>query len=129
MPPILDVKNLYTQFTTRDGIVRAVNGVSFSVDQGRVLGLLGESGCGKSVTLRSIMRLLPARTTKISGEVLLNQDNVLEMGDGDAALGTVRALEATFQPPSICWKVTVALTSSFPGGVPAFARPLDSAMQ
>ena len=100
MPPILDVKNLYTQFTTRDGIVRAVNGVSFSVDQGRVLGLLGESGCGKSVTLRSIMRLLPARTTKISGEVLLNQDNVLEMGDGEMEDIRGRVISMVFQEPA-----------------------------
>ena len=100
MPPILHVKDLYTQFTTRDGIVRAVNGVSFSVDQGRVLGLLGESGCGKSVTLRSIMRLLPARTTKISGEVLLNHDNVLEMGDGEMEDIRGRVISMVFQEPA-----------------------------
>jgi len=67
---VLDVRNLHTQFYTRNGIVHAVNGNSFQLQKGETLGIVGESGCGKSVTMLSIMRLLPEETAKISqGEV------------------------------------------------------------
>ncbi len=56
--PLLEVRNLKTYFYTEDGLVRAVDGVSFEVYPGEVLGLVGESGCGKSVTSLSIMRLI-----------------------------------------------------------------------
>src|SRR6187551_2919732 len=56
--PVLDVKNLKTQFFTRAGVVFAVDDVSFSVGEGETLGIVGESGCGKSVTSMSIMRLI-----------------------------------------------------------------------
>ena len=58
--PLIEVKNLKTYFYTEDGVVKAVDGVDFSVNQGEVLGLVGESGCGKSVTSLSIMRLVGA---------------------------------------------------------------------
>ena len=57
--PLLTVEGLETQFATAQGVLRAVDGVSFSIDRGEVLGLVGESGCGKSVTSLSIMRLVP----------------------------------------------------------------------
>jgi len=75
---VLDVRDLQTHFFLRRGIVKAVDGVSFSLRRGEVLGLVGESGCGKSLTALSLMRLLPkggART--IHGEVLLNGDDIL----------------------------------------------------
>ena len=56
---LLDVKNLYVEFTTYGGIVHAVRGVDFSVDEGETLAIVGESGCGKSVTVQSIMGLIP----------------------------------------------------------------------
>lgn len=70
--PLLEVADLRTQFESEEGVIRAVNGVSFTVDEGSVLGLVGESGCGKSVTALSVMRLidLPGRVT--SGKVLFN---------------------------------------------------------
>lgn len=71
--PVLDVQNLKTQFFTRAGIVYAVDDVSFQVGQGETLGIVGESGCGKSVTSLSIMRLIPSPPGKIvGGKMLLN---------------------------------------------------------
>ena len=58
--PVLEVRNLQTYFNTTSGIVKAVDDVSFSVQKGKTLGIVGESGCGKSITSLSIMRLLPA---------------------------------------------------------------------
>jgi oligopeptide/dipeptide ABC transporter ATP-binding protein len=77
--PVLDVRDLHTHFFLRRGVVKAVDGVSFFLQRGEVLGLVGESGCGKSLTALSLMRLLPkggARTIK--GEVLLDGENILE---------------------------------------------------
>lgn len=68
MAPLLDVRNLETQFKTQDGIVKAVNNVSFYVNRGETLGIVGESGSGKSVTSLSIMRLIPNPPGRISGE-------------------------------------------------------------
>jgi oligopeptide/dipeptide ABC transporter ATP-binding protein len=76
---VLEVRDLHTHFFLRRGVVKAVDGVSFSLKRGEVLGLVGESGCGKSLTALSLMRLLPkggARTIK--GEVLLGGENILE---------------------------------------------------
>jgi oligopeptide/dipeptide ABC transporter ATP-binding protein len=71
--PILEVRDLQTHFFTRAGIVRAVDGVSFSISPGETLGIVGESGCGKSVTVMSLMRLIPTPPGRIvGGEVLLH---------------------------------------------------------
>ena len=69
--PLLEVKGLKTQFFTQDGVVKAVDGVSFYVMPGETLGVVGESGCGKSMTGLSIMRLIPNPPGKIvDGEVI-----------------------------------------------------------
>ena len=57
---LLNVKDLETQFQTREGVVHAVNGVSFNLQEGETLGVVGESGCGKSVTMLSMLRLIPS---------------------------------------------------------------------
>ena len=67
MSPLLSVKDLRTSFFTSDGEVRAVDGVSFDIEDGRTVGLVGESGCGKSVTALSIVQLLPRSTGRIVG--------------------------------------------------------------
>ena len=77
---ILSVKNLVTAFQTEEGLLRAVDGVSFDLPRGSTLGLVGESGCGKSVTALSIMRLLPKPTGQyIGGEILYNGIDILSL--------------------------------------------------
>ena len=76
---LLDVKDLRTSFRTEDGIVKAVDGVSFSVEKGQTLGIVGESGCGKSVTCLTIMGLNPKRNTITSGEALWKGQDLLRM--------------------------------------------------
>jgi len=77
--PLLAVKDLHVEFTTRDGVVQAVNGLNLTLERGRVLTILGESGSGKSVTLRSLVRLLPRARTRIAGEVWLDGMNLYEL--------------------------------------------------
>src|SRR5439155_16742239 len=76
---LLEVRDLKTHFQTDDGIVKAVDGVSFEVEKGKTLGIVGESGCGKSVTCLTIMGLNPRRTAITSGEALFNGENLLTM--------------------------------------------------
>jgi ABC-type dipeptide/oligopeptide/nickel transport system ATPase component len=78
--PLLTVENLRTSFFTRDGEVKAVDGVSFTVDSGSVLGLVGESGCGKSVTALSILRLVPDPPGRIvDGRIIFDGRDLLTL--------------------------------------------------
>src|SRR4051812_30981965 len=77
--PLLEVRDLKTHFRTDDGIVRAVDGVSFQVEKGKTLGIVGESGSGKSVTCLTIMGLNAKRNSIISGEALFNGRDLLRM--------------------------------------------------
>jgi peptide/nickel transport system ATP-binding protein len=77
-PPLLEVKDLKVHFPTDDGLVKAVDGVSFSVDQGETLGVVGESGSGKSVTFLTVMGLIGSKSANIEGEILLRGQNLLE---------------------------------------------------
>ena len=81
--PLLEVKGLRTSFYTRDGVIRAVDGIDFHVDRGEVLGLVGESGCGKSVTSLSVLRLIPKPGRIEAGEVLFEGNDLLKV-DSDA---------------------------------------------
>src|SRR5918998_5854290 len=81
MSHLLEVKNLQTHFPTRAGLVRAVDGVSFHVDEGELLGLVGESGCGKSITALSVMRLIGAPGRIVGGEIWFGGENLLAASD------------------------------------------------
>jgi peptide/nickel transport system ATP-binding protein len=82
MPSLLSVRDLKTHFATSDGIVRAVDGVSFDVAEGETLGIVGESGCGKSVTALSVMQLLPKTSaTMINGAVLFEGRDLLQLDE------------------------------------------------
>src|SRR3989304_7871192 len=77
---LLNVKDLETQFKTPEGVVHAVNGVSFTLDQGETLAVVGESGCGKSVTMLSCMRLIASPPGKIvAGQALFKDKDLLKM--------------------------------------------------
>lgn len=79
MKNTLEVKGLKTHFITRHGVIKAVDGVSFSVGEGKTLGIVGESGCGKSITCLSIMRLVPAPAGHIvAGEIVLEGEDLLQ---------------------------------------------------
>ncbi|HEV2913167.1 MAG TPA: ABC transporter ATP-binding protein [Pyrinomonadaceae bacterium] len=77
MAHLLEVKNLQTHFPTRAGLVRAVDGVSFHIDEGELLALVGESGCGKSITALSLMRLIAPPGKIVGGEITFNGENLL----------------------------------------------------
>jgi oligopeptide/dipeptide ABC transporter ATP-binding protein len=97
---VLDVRELQTHFFLRRGVVKAVDGVSFTLRRGEVLGLVGESGCGKSLTALSVMRLLPkggART--IHGQVLLNGDDILTRTPGEMREIRGRKISMILQDP------------------------------
>ncbi len=81
MSHLLEVKNLQTHFPTRSGIVRAVDGVSFYLDEGELVGLVGESGCGKSITALSVMRLIASPGRIEGGEVWFDGENLLNASD------------------------------------------------
>jgi oligopeptide transport system ATP-binding protein len=82
MPPLLEVKNLKTSFYTGSSVVKAVNDVSFDLYEGETVGIVGESGCGKSVTAMSILRLIPFPPGKIiGGQVLFMGEDLLQLGD------------------------------------------------
>lgn len=81
-PVLLDIKNLKTCFKTENGIATAVDGVNLQVKSGEIVGVVGESGCGKSVTSLSVMGLLPGRSAKITeGEILFNGQDLLKLTD------------------------------------------------
>jgi len=80
MSTLLSVRGLETRFYTQDGVVQAVNGISYALDEGATLGIVGESGCGKSVSVLSMMRLIPSPPGKITGgEVLFEGRDLLKM--------------------------------------------------
>ncbi len=100
MSNLLSVKDLHVTFVTPDRTIHAVNGVSFDVKRGETLGILGESGSGKSVTLRSILKLHPAHRTKWSGSITLEGDEILTMGGRDLANLRGNRVSMIFQEPA-----------------------------
>ncbi|PYS71183.1 MAG: peptide ABC transporter ATP-binding protein [Acidobacteria bacterium] len=81
MAHLLEVRNLKTHFPTRSGLVRAVDGVSFHLDQGELLGLVGESGCGKSMTALSVMRLVAPPGKIVDGQIHFDGKDLLKLSD------------------------------------------------
>jgi len=96
---LLEVSDLKTHFRTDDGIVKAVDGVSFSVEKGKTLGIVGESGSGKSVTCLTIMGLNPKRNTISSGEAIFNGKDLLTMGSTELREIRGNDIAMIFQDP------------------------------
>ena len=99
MSAILEVRDLHTQFFTDDGVVQAVNGVSFDLDAGESLGIVGESGCGKSMTALSIMGLVPEPGRVTSGEIRFRGHDLLRMRPEDVRDLRGRDMAMIFQDP------------------------------
>ncbi|MEA3158375.1 MAG: peptide/nickel transport system ATP-binding protein [Betaproteobacteria bacterium] len=96
---LVKVQDLSVQFVSRDATVHAVNRVSFTLERGEVLGILGESGSGKSVTLRALMRLLPARKTRLSGRVEIAGADVMALDQNALARLRGPTVAMIFQEP------------------------------
>jgi oligopeptide/dipeptide ABC transporter ATP-binding protein len=97
--PLLQVRDLHTRFFTDDGVVQAVNGVSFDLHQGESLGIVGESGCGKSMTALSIMGLVPEPGRVTGGEIRFRGDDLLRMRAEDVREIRGRDIAMIFQDP------------------------------
>ncbi|MGA9773254.1 MAG: ABC transporter ATP-binding protein [Blastocatellia bacterium] len=99
-PNLLDVSDLRVYFHTDDGILKAVDGVSFSINEGETLGLVGESGCGKSVTAYSILQLVPAPPARYAGgEIRFRGENLLALKDNDMRRVRGNMISMIFQEP------------------------------
>ena len=100
MSNIFTVEDLEVRFHTTEGIVRAVNGVSFSLEEGETLGIVGESGCGKSVTMLSVLRLIPSPSGEITqGSVLFNGHDILKMEGEELRQIRGNSISMIFQDP------------------------------
>lgn len=97
--PLLEIKNLQTHFHIGKRVVKAVDGVSISVKAGEMLAIVGESGCGKSVTAMSVMRLLPEPPAKIQGEILFEGKNLLAMSMDEIRDIRGKEISMIFQEP------------------------------
>ncbi len=100
MTKLLEVQNLTTRFFTQDGVVQAVNGISYDLEEGETLGIVGESGCGKSVSVLSIMRLIPDPPGKITdGEVRFMGRDLLKISDDEMRRVRGAEIAMVFQDP------------------------------
>ncbi|MBM39313.1 MAG: peptide ABC transporter ATP-binding protein [Chloroflexi bacterium] len=100
MAPLLEVKNLKTHFFTADGVVKAVDGISYEVAEGEVVGIVGESGCGKSVGAMSIMRLVASPPGRIvDGEVLFGGEDLVQMDEKEMRNIRGNNISMVFQEP------------------------------
>src|SRR5262244_127734 len=99
MAHLLEVRNLHTYFQTREGLVRAVQGVTFYLDRGELLGLVGESGCGKSITALSVMRLVAPPGKIVAGEILFEGRNLLTLSNAEMRDVRGNDIAMIFQDP------------------------------
>ncbi len=128
---VLDVRDLHTHFFLRRGVVKAVDGVSFSLRRGEVLGLVGESACGKSVTALSLLRLLPqgaART--VQGKVLLDGEDLLTKSDQEMRRIRGRKIAMILQDPQTSLNPVFTIGNQLREAIAKhFAGPADTVFQ
>ena len=100
MTHLLEIRNLTVHFYTREGVVQAVNGISYALDEGETVGIVGESGCGKSVSTLSIMRLIPNPPGKIvAGEILFKGTDLLKLSHEEMRSVRWAQIAMVFQDP------------------------------
>ena len=100
MPPLLQIRDLKTYFYLEEGVVKAVDGISYDVQAGETLALVGESGCGKSVSALSILRLIPIPPGRIvSGEILFDGDDIMKLNDDELRKVRGNRIAMVFQEP------------------------------
>ncbi len=100
MPPLLEIRDLHTYFATREGVVKAVNGVSLTLEADSVLGVMGESGSGKTMTALSVMRLVPFPGKIVGGEILYDGRDLLSMNDNEMRRIRGQEISLVFQDAS-----------------------------
>ncbi|HEX2103657.1 MAG TPA: ATP-binding cassette domain-containing protein, partial [Solirubrobacteraceae bacterium] len=99
MAPLLEVRDLRVHFATDDGLVQALDGISYTLDPGRVLGIVGESGSGKSVSSLTVMGLTRSRNARISGEVLFDGRDLLRASEDEMRQLRGNDIAMIFQDP------------------------------
>lgn len=100
MAELLDIRNLTTRFYTQEGVVHAVNGISYTLEEGESMGIVGESGSGKSVSVLSIMGLIPAPPGRVeAGRALLNGRDLLKLSTGEMSRVRGHNIAMVFQDP------------------------------
>jgi oligopeptide/dipeptide ABC transporter ATP-binding protein len=99
MPPILEIKDLMTVFDTVHGRIKAVDGVSLNINSGETLGVVGESGCGKTMLALSIMRLVPANGKIINGEIIFSGQDLLKISEDEMRARRGSEISMIFQEP------------------------------
>jgi oligopeptide transport system ATP-binding protein len=100
MPPLLQVKDLRTHFYTEEGLVKAVDGISYDVQEGETLALVGESGCGKSISALSLLKLIPIPPGRIvSGEVLFEGEDLMKLSEDEIRKIRGNRISMVFQEP------------------------------
>jgi len=116
--PLLDVRNLYTYFYTHDGIVKAVDGVSYNVKAGETIALVGESGCGKTVSALSVLRLIQDPPGKIvSGEIIFDGINLLSLSRGQINEIRGARIAMIFQEPLTALNPVLTVGSQIAGAL------------
>ncbi len=96
---ILSIRELQISFKTFDGVVKAVNGVNLDISPAETVGLVGESGCGKSITAKAILRLLPKRSSNVQGEIIFQDKNLLKSTEKEILDIRGNAISMIFQEP------------------------------
>jgi ABC-type dipeptide/oligopeptide/nickel transport system ATPase component len=115
--PLLRIENLYTRFDTLDGAAIAVDGIDFDVYAGETLGLVGESGCGKSVTALSILRLLRCPPAHIEGRIFFEGRDLLQLNPDAVRAVRGREISMIFQEPMMSLNPVITIGEQVAEGV------------
>ena len=115
--PSLEVKDLRVVFNTYAGVVKALDGINLTVYSGEVLGLVGESGCGKSVTALAIAGLLPENANVLGGQVILNGNDLLKRSKKEIRMARLTDIALVFQDPMTYLNPVMTIGKSNHGSV------------